>query len=281
MATDWDVPVAASRASARPAASRAGRAARVALVLALGAVALALWGASARPDLLPDLLPEPARLVLHWSPALLGGFALNILISMAAMALGTLGGLLVCALALSPVWPLRILAGFHVQVFRNAPKLALVYFASYVFPFEVAIGGHYLPFPDWVKVTAGLALPASAYAAEIFRGAITSIPTAQWEAARSLAFGRWQQLRHIILPQCVKRMLPPWMSLYSIVTMASALASLVGTKDLLSVAQTASASEHSIAFTIAIYFVTMGLFFAYCYPLSRLTRKLERAHGLR
>jgi polar amino acid transport system permease protein len=86
-------------------------------------------------------------------------------------------------------------ATIWVQVFRNAPWLVLIYFTTYVFPFElhlVHIPGS--PFPDWVKVVLGLALPTSANVAEIFRGAIQSIPSAQWEAARSLAFRRGRDL---------------------------------------------------------------------------------------
>ena len=63
--------------------------------------------------------------------------------------------------------------------------------------------------------------------AEIVRGAVQSVPTAQWEASESLAFNRRQTLWMIILPQCVKRMLPPWMNLYAILTMATVLASVI------------------------------------------------------
>lgn len=50
------------------------------------------------------------------------------------------------------------------------------------------MAGHYLPFPDWLKAVIGLAIPASAYVAEITRGAIQSIATTQWEAAKGLGF---------------------------------------------------------------------------------------------
>ena len=69
--------------------------------------------------------------------------------------------------------------------------------------------------------------------AEIVRGAVQSIPTAQWEAAASLAFTRRQTMWMIILPQCVKRMLPPWMNLYAILTMATVLASIVGVNEMM------------------------------------------------
>ena len=111
----------------------------------------------------------------------------------------------------------------YVLAFRNAPLLVLVYFTTYVFPFELNLGGWNLPFPDWIKVVIGLGLPASANVAEIFRGAIQSIPEAQWEAAQSLAFRRSQIFRMIVLPQCVRRMLPSWMNLYASITMSCLL----------------------------------------------------------
>lgn len=171
-------------------------------------------------------------------------------------------------LQLSPRLPVLLLAGWYVQLFRNAPALILIYFATYVFPFELHIGSHYINFPDWSKVTLGLALPASANVAELFRGAIASIPAVQWEAAASLALRRRQILSWIILS--------PWMNLYSTITMSAALASLVGGHDLLDSAQIASTTVNRIDFTIAVYFIILLLFFIYCYPISRLTQYLEK-----
>ncbi|MGY2291878.1 amino acid ABC transporter permease [Pseudomonas sp. SDO528_S397] len=214
--------------------------------------------------------------LLQWSPALAVGFAQNILISLLAIALGTVLGVLIGALALSP---LRSVSRLWVQVFRNAPWLVLIYFTTYVFPFEIHIGSSYVSFPDWIKVTIGLALPASANVAEIFRGAIGSIPSTQWEAARSLAFTRVQLFTSIILPQCFKRMLPPWMNLYAVVTMGTALASLVGVHDVIDTAQIASNTVNITGFTVVIYLSLLALFFAYCYPISRLTQHLERRYA--
>jgi len=215
----------------------------------------------------------------EWSPALAVGFGQNILISLLAIAIGSVLGLLIGALGVSPLWITRLPARIWVQVFRNAPWLVLIYFTTYVFPFELHIGTSWIAFPDWVKVTIGLALPASANVAEIFRGAIGSIPSTQWEASRSLAFTRGQIFRSIILPQCFKRMLPPWMNLYAVITMGTALASLVGVHDLIDTAQIASNTVNRTGFTVLIYFSVLALFFFYCYPISRLTQYLERRYA--
>lgn len=225
-------------------------------------------------------LAPPAAL-LHlwtWAPALLRGMGVNIGLSALAMALGTVVGLVLGALALSPLSAVRVAVRSWVQLFRNAPMLVLIYFATYVFPFELQMAGHTLAFPDWLKATLGLALPTSAIVAEIFRGAIQSIPATQWEAAQSLAFTRGQIFRLIVLPQCVRRMLPPWMNLYASITMSTSLASLVGVHDVVDTAQIASNTVARTDFTILIYFTLLAMFFAYCYPISRATRALERQH---
>lgn len=213
-----------------------------------------------------------------WLPALLRGLWVNIEISVLAVALGTAVGLVVGALSLSPAPAVRALTRCYVQVFRNAPILVLIYFTTYVFPFELHIVAWTFPFPDWVKVVLGLALPTSANVAEIFRGAIQSIPSAQWEAAQSLAFKRSQIFRLVVLPQCVRRMLPPWMNLYASITMSTSLASLVGVHDVVDTAQIASNTVARTDFTILVYFTLLALFLAYCYPIARATRALERRH---
>lgn len=217
--------------------------------------------------------------LVTWAPSLGKALWVNIEISLLAIALGTLAGLTLGPLLLSPLRVVRAVTRCYVQLFRNAPLLVLIYFSTYVFPFEIPIGHHILPFPDWFKVTLGLALPASANVAEIFRGAIQSIPHAQWDAARSLAFGRAQVFRLIILPQCVKRMLPPWMNLYASITMGTSLASLVGVHDLLDTAQVASNTVARADFTVLVYFTVLGLFFVYCYPIARITRRLEKRYA--
>ena len=215
-----------------------------------------------------------ARLA-EWAPALAHGFAMNVLISIGAIFIGTVIGLVAGAVALSRSFARR-LARIWITAFRNAPWLVLVYFTTYVFPFELHVFGTTVPFPDWLKVTLGLALPASANIAEVFRGAVASIPSAQWEAAASMAFSRTQILLKIVAPQCMRRMLPPWMNVYASITMGTALSSLVGIHDLLDTAQIASSTVARSSFTVLTYVATLVIFFAYCYPISWFTRWFER-----
>ncbi|MDR1935429.1 MAG: amino acid ABC transporter permease [Candidatus Accumulibacter sp.] len=241
-------------------------------VLWFGVVALA-WAA------LAHFQRETVAILWQWMPHLAAGLRMNVLISALAIAIGTLLGAIVGALELSHRRWVGAPARGYVQVFRNTPVLVLIFFTTYVFPFEIRLGSLYLAFPDWIKATLGLALPASAHVAEIFRGAILSITSAQWDASASLGFGRSQTLRWVILPQCVKRVLPPWMNLYAMITMSTTLASLVGVTELLESAKNASNTVNRTDFTVLIYLAVLTLFFLYCYPITRFTTRLERKYA--
>jgi len=248
----------------------AGWIAALAALLALGLL-LSYWSAT-------GTTPVAFVHLWKWFPALLSGLWVNVGISLLAMALGTVAGLLLGTLSFSRWRATRTAVRWYVQVFRNAPTLVLIYFTTYVFPFEIRLFGGGVPFPDWVKVVLGLALPTSAIVAEIFRGAIQSIPSAQWEAAQSLGLRRSQIFRRVVLPQCLRRMLAPWMNLYASITMSTSLASLVGVHDVVDTAQIASNTVARTDFTVLIYLVLLALFFAYCYPIAHATRGLERRH---
>jgi polar amino acid transport system permease protein len=247
--------------------------------IALAAVLVAS-GAMAQLQALPGR-PSVLALLIKWTPLLAQGFLYNLLISVCAMALGTAAGLLLGLTRISPHSLVRGASWTIVQFFRNAPWLVLLFFVMYLVPFEFHVGGTTVPFPDWIKASLGLALPIMANMAEIVRGAVQSIPTGQWEAARSLAFSRRQTLWQIILPQCIKRMLPPWMNWYAILTMATTLASIVGVAEMMTVTGRITNAEGRTDLLIPIYSYVLLWFFAYCYPIARCTRRLEARYAER
>ncbi len=220
-------------------------------------------------------------LILFGPPREFGGFALNILVSFLAMAIGTVSGLVLGLGAISKFAPVRSVAWAITQFFRNSPWLVLLFFVMLLTPFQFRIGGLTIPFPAWFKATVGLALPVMANVAEIVRGAVNSIPTGQWESAESLAFSRLQTLWRIILPQCVKRMIPPWMNWYAILTMSTPLISIVGVNDAMTLTQDALASEQRTDLLMPMYGMLLLFFFVYCYPIARWTIRLERKFAVR
>lgn len=219
----------------------------------------------------------------RWLPFLMkSGFLFNVLISFFAMAIGTvLGAVLGLAqISLNPM--IRAGAKIATQVFRNSPWLVLLYIVLLAMPFEIVIGDTIIPVPDWMKAVIGLSLPIMANIAEIVRGAVASVPTAQWEASEALAFSRTQTLWKIILPQCFKRMIPPWMNWYAILTMATPLCSLLGVEELITLSRQAmeSADNHP-ELLVPFYGFALLIFFAYCYPIARFTIRLERKFAVK
>jgi len=225
--------------------------------------------------------PSVIELLVKWTPLLAKGFLFNLLISFFAMLAGTLAGVLLGFARISLHRPVRGTSWIVVQFFRNAPWLVLLFFVMFLLPFEFHVGGTTIPFPDWIKATLGLALPIMANVAEIVRGAVQSIPTAQWDAARSLAFSRRETLWKIILPQCVKRMLPPWMNWYAILTMATTLASIVGVSEVMTLTLRITNAEGRTDLLIPIYSYVLLWFFLYCWPISLMTRRLEAKYEVR
>jgi polar amino acid transport system permease protein len=214
--------------------------------------------------------------LLKWTPLLGSGFALNVLMSVLAMAIGSAAGTLLglCQISLMP--PVRGAASLATQFFRNAPWLVLLFYCMLLLPFEIHVGGVTVPLPGWLKATFGLALPVTANMAEIVRGAVQSIPFGQWESAESLAFTRRQTLWMIILPQCVKRMLPPWMNLYAILVVGTPLCSIVGVNEAMTLTNDALAAEARRELLVPMYLYLLLWFFLYCYPIARWTEALER-----
>jgi polar amino acid transport system permease protein len=217
------------------------------------------------------------QVIAKWTPLLLTGFGFNILISALAMVLGTIAGLGLGLGLLSELRAIRQISWVVTQIFRNAPWLVLLFFVMFLVPFQVTVFGLRIPFPDWVKATVGFALPVMANVAEVVRGAVRSVPSTQWEAAEALAFNRRQIMWRIILPQCIKRMLPPWMNIYCIVAMSTVLASIVGVSEMLTLTAQVHAAEGGRPELFApLYGFALLCFFLYCYPINLWTARLER-----
>lgn len=221
--------------------------------------------------------------LVRWMPFLItSGFLFNVLISFFAMVIGTVLG---AALGLAQIAPsrwLRRAAWFITQTFRNSPWLVLLFIVLLAFPFEIVIGSVIIPIPGWMKAVFGLSLPVMANISEVVRGAVQSVPTAQWEAAESLAFTRRQTMWQIILPQCVKRMIPPWMNWYAILTMATPLCSLLGVEEIITLSRQAMESEDNHPELLVPFFgFALLIFFVYCYPIARFTIYLERRYAVK
>ena len=220
---------------------------------------------------------------LKWVPLLVkSGFVLNVIISFFAMMIGTALGVILGLAQVSQYKIVRIFASSVTQLFRNIPWLVLLFIIMLTFPFEIETDNKIYKIPDWTKAVFGFSLPIMANISEIVRGAIKSVPLGQWEAAESLAFSRQKTFWQIILPQCYKRMIPPWMNWYAILSMATPLVSLLGVEEIITISRQAMEAENNNPeLLIPFYSFALLIFFAYCYPIAKFTIALEKRYAVK
>jgi polar amino acid transport system permease protein len=203
-----------------------------------------------------------------------GGFCANIWISIVAMILAVVGGMLLGIGLVSPSRALRWACGLVMNLLRNSPWLVILYAMLYLLPFEFTLFGVDITFsPAW-KSVIGLALPVAANFAEIFRGGVQAVPFAQWESARSLGYRRTQVLRRVIIPQAVPLMLPNVVNLYAALFIGTSLIVVTGATDVLTMARTIVATEGGRLAT-AVYLYVLALFFLFSFPIAVSSRWLE------
>jgi polar amino acid transport system permease protein len=106
-------------------------------------------------------------------------------------------------------FPLRLMATLYVDLFRGIPTLLVVYLLGFGIP---SLGLPGVPKPAWFWGLVGLILSYSAYVAEVYRAGIESVHPSQTAAARSLGLTRMQTLRFVVIPQAVRRVVPPLMN---------------------------------------------------------------------
>jgi polar amino acid transport system permease protein len=106
-------------------------------------------------------------------------------------------------------FPVRLLSTIYVDLFRGIPTVLVVYALGFGMP-ALQIPG--LPTSGWFWGWVGLILSYSAYVAEVYRAGIESVHPSQTAASRALGLGRWRTLRHVVIPQAVRRVIPALMN---------------------------------------------------------------------
>jgi polar amino acid transport system permease protein len=242
---------------------------------------LFLLAAGAAQAATAEGLPGPFEALFKWMPFVLKGFALNLIISFFAMMIGTAAGAALGLMQVSLLAPVRGGSWVVTQFFRNSPWLVLLFCIMLLFPFELDFGFIVVPVPDWTKAVIGFSLPIMANISEVVRGAVRSIPTGQWESSESLAFTRRQTMWMIVLPQCIKRMIPPWINWYCILAMATPLCSIMGVEESVTHTNQALNAEGDRPELIwPFYLFLLLIFFVYTYPIARWSIRLEKRYAV-
>lgn len=202
-------------------------------------------------------------------PDLLRGAKLTLVLTALALLIGIPLGLAVALARISPAAPLKWIATVYVEALRGTPLLMQIYVIYFVLP---SLRINLDPFTSGV---IALSLNAGAYISEIFRAGIESIDTGQMEAARSLGMNYGMAMRWVILPQTVRRVLPPLTNEAVALLKDSSLVSVVALSELMRVGTELATSKGA---PTTIYLGVAMLYLCMTLPLTWLVRRLEEKY---
>jgi putative glutamine transport system permease protein len=198
---------------------------------------------------------------------LLKGFAVTLMVAFCAIFLSLVIG---CALAIvryARVPLLARLTAIWVDTMRNLPLLLIIFFTYFALP---QVG---LKMNVYVAAIAALTVFESAMISEIIRAGLVSIEKGQIEAARSNGLGFGQTLRYIILPQALRRMVPPLISQCISLLKDTSLAVIIALPELMNHAQIINGQN--VQYVVPIFIAVALLYFAVNYSISLISRRWE------
>ncbi|MGC4939808.1 amino acid ABC transporter permease [Kribbella sp. DT2] len=208
-------------------------------------------------------------------PVVAQGLWLNVRVMLVCAVLIVILGLTLAIMRTlrGPIFfPLRIFAAAYTDVFRGLPLLLVIFLLGFGVP---ALQLRGLPNEAVIWGGAALVLTYSSYVAEVFRAGIESIHPSQRAAARSLGLSHRQTLRFVVLPQAVRRVMPPLLNDFVSLQKDSGLIAVLGVIDAIRAAQLETAED----FNFTPYVVAGILFVALTIPLTRLTDWVARRQG--
>ena len=253
-----------------PASRRAGsgRSLLIAVVSTIVVFALLAWLAVNSPgwERVRNAFLDGENFAVS-APGIIGKFGTNIALFLIAEVL-ILGFALVIAVLRSlpgPVFfPLRLLATIYADLFRALPGVLVIYVLGFGIP-GLRIPG--VPNDPFFWGVVALTLLYSAYVSEVYRAGIESVHPSQAAAARSLGLSQLQALRYVVLPQAIRRVIPPLLNDFIGLQKDTVLVSFIGVVEIFRQTQI----RQQATFNFTPYLVTALVFLAVTIPLARLT----------
>ena len=214
---------------------------------------------------------DPDTFVASW-PRVTGAFWINVQLFLLAEALVLVLALIVAVLRSLPgaaLAPVRLLATAYVDLFRALPGILVISILGFGIP-ALEIDG--LPSDDFLWALVALTLLYSAYVSEVYRAGIESVHPSQAAAARSLGLSQLQTMRFVVLPQAVRRVVPPLLNDFIGLQKDTALVSVLGVVEVFRAAQIRQAAT----FNFTPYLITAIIFILLTIPMARLVDWLVR-----
>ncbi|MBN2248564.1 MAG: amino acid ABC transporter permease [Coriobacteriia bacterium] len=193
------------------------------------------------------------------------GLMLTLEIAAISIVLSSLFGTIIGAMRYSGLPVISQIATTYIEVIRNLPQILLILVSYFV-----------LGLPGKWAAVIGLTIYTTAIIAEVIRGGLNSVPTGQWEAARSQGFSFLQSMWYIVLPPAVVKMIPPIVSQFVTVIKDSSFAMVIGAGELMFKGQILAGKYWRPSQIITIYVVISLTYFAINFAISTVARRLQK-----
>jgi polar amino acid transport system permease protein len=200
-------------------------------------------------------------------PSIVSSFAVNVQLFLIAEVLILALGLVIAVLRSLPgpvFFPVRLVTTVYVDVFRALPGVLVIYILGFGIP---GLGLAGIPIEPFFYAVVALTLIYSAYVSEVYRAGIDSIHPSQSAAARSLGLSRVQSLRYVVLPQAIRRVIPPLLNDFIGLQKDTVLVSYIGVVEIFR----QSYIKQAGSFNFTPYLATALVFLVVTIPLARLT----------
>lgn len=195
----------------------------------------------------------------------------TVYLSITAFIGGGLIGLVITLLRILPARLPRYFATAYIWLFQSVPLLMLLFLTGLGIPvfFQIDV-------PPWLAATVSLTLFTSAYLAEVWRGAIQAVALGQWEAGKALGMTFSRTLKKVVAPQAIRIAIPPTVGFMVQIIKGTSLAYIINFDDLMRWGKRIANAQLDGAEPFVIFPMVALIYFLLCFPLSLLSRHLER-----
>ena len=202
-----------------------------------------------------------------------GGLPLTLLLAVFGLTAAYPLGVILALGRRSKMRGVKILCVLYIELIRGVPLISLLFMSAIIFPLFLPEG---VTFNKILRAQAAIILFTAAYIAEVVRGGLQAMPRGQYEAAESIGLNYYLTMRLVILPQALKIVIPPTVSILISAFKDTSLVVIIALFDLLKTTQSVLSNPEWMGFSREAYVVIAILYFLGCFSMSNYSRKLER-----
>jgi len=201
-----------------------------------------------------------------------GGLPLTLTLAVVGILFAYPLGIVLALGRTSKMPAIKVICVCYIELIRGVPLISILFMASVMFPLFLPEG---VTVDKLLRAQAAIILFAAAYLAEVIRGGLQAIPKGQYEAAEALGLNTVQNLRLIILPQALKTVIPPTVSIFISTFKDTSLVVIIALFDLLHTTKSALTNAEWLGFSTEGYIFVAMIYFIFCFSMARYSIRLE------